>query len=57
LICCEKEGKLIIVANDVENCDAHLIIKKYEIHLDENECHTRGWSESQQNIMAFRILL
>lgn len=35
----------------------HLIVQKYEVHLDEDEGHSRGRRERQHDIMTFGVLL
>lgn len=39
----------------MSTCQPHLIIEKYEIHLNENECHSGGRCQCQHHIMAFGV--
>lgn len=35
----------------------HLVVQKYEVHLDEDEGHPRGRCEGQHNIVTLGVLL
>lgn len=42
--------------NTVQNYrDIYLIVEEDEVHLDEDECHTRSRSERQQNVVTIGI--
>lgn len=34
----------------------HLIVQEYEVHLDEDEGHSRGRRERQHDVVTFRVL-
>lgn len=36
---------------------AYLVVQKYEVHLDENEGHSRGGGEGQHDVVALGVLL
>lgn len=36
---------------------AHLVIQEYEVHLDEDEGHSRGGRERQHNVVALGVAL
>lgn len=40
----------------VYSAPTHLVIQKYEVHLDEDEGHSRGRRERQHDIVTFGVL-
>lgn len=33
----------------------YLVVEKNEIHLNENECHSGGWRQSEQDVVTFGV--